>query len=1127
MAREILTIGGQVLGASIAGPFGSAIGGIVGSAIGNAIDPPPDLTDRKVQISTYGANRPLLFGTVRTAGIMEWAADLVKGSDGGKGGPGEGPTYLGTFMCTLSRNRIKGIRRAWANGVPVYDDVSAEDKAVAPSISFAFYPGSETQLPDPTIESYEGVGEVPAYRGIGYVVISGMDLSKFGNRIPNMEFEVVSEQGWVGGDPVSFDSATDVTPSGFNWRYAFHRTDGTMLLVGGTTTGTVNARAFDPIKVEYGAALPLTELPHTMDEVYDCIYVPETERLYFCANTGVTTYVQEVSTADGSLLRTWIVSNTGFGDANIPPAGVWGGYLAYDPFHNALNITFTSQFTTWNLKRLDLNLGILGAAQVTSNASNGTGIVKGGSNVQVYLNTGGFSWRSVSPPLVDPRAWDVPPGETMRDVETLDEDGAGAALGDYTWADLVTDTTWPRGGSTATGTFPRGAYDTGRQRYVIFDSDGDVWTITDEESPTVTYQANTTVGDNGLFDVMYMSGLDALLVMSASGSVWVVDATDFSILLDGLTLPDASGGMPVMRQSLTDPGAIIVAGGPSLNAPYRLYEQPIYSTTVGAAVLAMGLDAGYAEADLDVSALTQRLRGFRVTQAGALRPAVEQLATVFHFEGCEEDDKIVFKMRGRASDATFEADDCVVQSADEQPISYARAQESSLPRRLTVTAPDMLSDYQPLTQRAERQAVQAGQDQQIAVDVVMTPTESKQAADALIFDAWTARETAEVTLTAAALRLTAGDVITLAGKRQRITGKTIDNMAVRLSLVADDEDMLDQTAAGVLAEFVRQSGPLLLNLDFEILHTPLLRDQDDDFGAYWAAWARTGTYPGARLLQTTADGTLGEWVDAESKLPAPGSAAGYSTNALGDWNGLYMVDESTVLNVQFFGSPPASVTRDAMLAGANAFMVGYEMVHAMNVVAQADGTHNLSGFLRVRRGTEQFGVDHVVGDLVVYLSPTRLGNFRSSGGVQGSSVLYGVTAEGGTAVTSDTVTTLYTARRLVPLAPVDVRGSRDIATDDLTITWHRRSRYTSRFCGPAGIYVPLGEITENYLVEIWDEEGGTLMRSIYVTEEEAVYTGAEQTTDFGSPPADVFVRVAQTRDRVPAALRWYYAERTL
>lgn len=59
------------------------------------------------------------------------------------------------------------------------------------------YLGTEDQTPDPTIESYKGVGNVPAFRGTCYFVIDNLQLEDFGNSIPAFNVEVEKTPGDV------------------------------------------------------------------------------------------------------------------------------------------------------------------------------------------------------------------------------------------------------------------------------------------------------------------------------------------------------------------------------------------------------------------------------------------------------------------------------------------------------------------------------------------------------------------------------------------------------------------------------------------------------------------------------------------------------------------------------------------------------------------------------------------------------------------------------------------------------------------------------------------------------------------------------------------------------------------
>ncbi len=57
------------------------------------------------------------------------------------------------------------------------------------------YTGSEAQTPDPLIIAREGAGNVPAYRGLAYIVFERLPLADFGNRIPQLSFELMRPLG--------------------------------------------------------------------------------------------------------------------------------------------------------------------------------------------------------------------------------------------------------------------------------------------------------------------------------------------------------------------------------------------------------------------------------------------------------------------------------------------------------------------------------------------------------------------------------------------------------------------------------------------------------------------------------------------------------------------------------------------------------------------------------------------------------------------------------------------------------------------------------------------------------------------------------------------------------------------
>lgn len=56
--------------------------------------------------------------------------------------------------------------------------------------SITFYTGTTTQTPDSLMETVEGAGNVPGFRGFAYMVIEQLQLADFGNRLPSFTFQV-------------------------------------------------------------------------------------------------------------------------------------------------------------------------------------------------------------------------------------------------------------------------------------------------------------------------------------------------------------------------------------------------------------------------------------------------------------------------------------------------------------------------------------------------------------------------------------------------------------------------------------------------------------------------------------------------------------------------------------------------------------------------------------------------------------------------------------------------------------------------------------------------------------------------------------------------------------------------
>ncbi|TYB84197.1 glycoside hydrolase TIM-barrel-like domain-containing protein [Oceaniovalibus sp. ACAM 378] len=191
------SIGGGLLGISavtIGGFIGSSVGSLVDSWIVSSLAPAQRiegarLDSLRITSSTEGAVIPRLYGRMRIGGNVIWATDFREETKtarqgGGKGGGPKVKTteylYYASFAVALCEGEITGIGRVWADGKVM--DMTG--------VTWRWYPGDETQTADPFIAAKMGAANTPAYRGTAYVVFEELDLGAFGNRLPQISFEV-------------------------------------------------------------------------------------------------------------------------------------------------------------------------------------------------------------------------------------------------------------------------------------------------------------------------------------------------------------------------------------------------------------------------------------------------------------------------------------------------------------------------------------------------------------------------------------------------------------------------------------------------------------------------------------------------------------------------------------------------------------------------------------------------------------------------------------------------------------------------------------------------------------------------------------------------------------------------
>jgi hypothetical protein len=203
-------LGATITGAAIGGALGGAVGGIVDSMFvypaifkqKQADIQGPRLDDIRLQTASEGSPTNICFGPQnRVAGTLIWRSQIFEGTDEQKVSSGSGKkgqsstvtTSVFSIHCAIAicEGDINNVMKIWADSKVIYDitgDTPIKDSEAFESMTI--YMGTDTQEPDPLIQSFETEESTPAFRGTAYVVFEYLQMGVFGNRIPQFTFLV-------------------------------------------------------------------------------------------------------------------------------------------------------------------------------------------------------------------------------------------------------------------------------------------------------------------------------------------------------------------------------------------------------------------------------------------------------------------------------------------------------------------------------------------------------------------------------------------------------------------------------------------------------------------------------------------------------------------------------------------------------------------------------------------------------------------------------------------------------------------------------------------------------------------------------------------------------------------------
>jgi hypothetical protein len=659
--------------------------------------------------------------------------------------------------------------------------------------------------------------------------------------------------------------------------------------------------------------------------------------------------------------------------------------------------------------------------------------------------------------------------------------------------------------------------------------------IYDDSLSLISSQATTAFSYQTNIQYPYVQGADIVFcVESDSGVMWIVNAysyvnpvalwqisaTGTTSFIEYIDPPTGVAGPHGTRIAMaaTDSLMYMATNGGSFSVYSRRVVVTAVNTTLSAIVSDECLSSGLLEAsDIDVTELTQEVRGYKVSNTASIRSAIEPLRACWPFDVVPSGYKIKFVPRGGSSVATIdslELDARDGSSANGVQITHSREMATQLPRRVEITYIDADREYDigpPGV--AERTNTDATNTELIEMPIVLTADEAQGKAQVLLYLRWLERHDLAFILPPTRLNVEVPDVVTITAPdatylARLVEATTLPDGRIEAKAKLASTTIYTPNAFGQVGADVGQSlvygGPARVAL----LDIPCLTSAMD---AYGMAVGMTGYYsgwPGGTLIKS--DDDWQSWAALEG-FPAPGVTIGTATNALASGR-TDIKDVTSILSAHLPNTALTSVTELQMWNGSNHFAVGahgrWEILAAQTIVEQADGSFYLSNLMRGRFGTEWAMSLHEVGDAVVHLDPALLefvGLPISALGIQKS---YRAVSKGELVSSASDVAFTWEGENIKPLAPIHVAGSKSSA-GDWSIQWVRRTRTPVEPL--SGVNAPLAETSEAYEVEIWsDSSYTTLKRTITgLSTASATYTSAQQATDFSAVQKFIYVKVYQ------------------
>lgn len=959
---------GQVIGMAVGSFFGGPFGAMLGSMVMGAILPPPKvqqtgprLSDLSIQTAAYGKAIPEVFGVVRLAGNIIAGNKLreVKKNDSSKKGPSTTTfSYYGTVAISLCRGPVRNVRRLWADGVLIFDassyftvpgqapatahrPVSSEDPKFAYNPSpnadgaiqltphIKFYPGTEEQHPSAVLEAFLGVGQVPAFRGIAYLLLNDQPLEAFGNRIPTIEAEVDLTE-----DSDEKVSLRAIIPGPSGIQASYNGLNGTIDTRAGVRY-SVNGQTVVATNLTTGAIQELSAANSFAFSLFCVFYNPFTDCLVLggraVGNDGL------LYATNYALARSELTTATATGGFNLIAERARVFYYAG---------------ADGSLQLITNGYGIVctpgsGAAQAASMAAyNVIQLVAVPDAAASGEDTGFFS-QPIYPGLLRGEASNgitVAGDGTVWVIAGLSGSGIGLTQAARFQNGVIVGTVEVQSGTS-----------------LITGADGEVYGNSSSQIacysiPRVVYAAGAGEGIRGVIAVgpqfAFVSEVQSatyITVINADGTVWA----RVSI-----------GNIPRAPLEGYWPAGGVIAGSTVLAVLNKW--QTVYPT-VGSIFERLCERVGMPPELVDASRVktdNYRVQGYALASRTTARAGFEGLQTIYGIDAIETQD--VLRLQGRA-----EAQPSLYVPLTKQAMAPqgtapvytkgTRAEEVALPSTVEFGFADPALDYRDNLARAIRTTTASEQQFTFNHPIVMSNQRAIEVAEMVMCVKWLSRQNYDVQLGFEYAELDPGDAFYLeteGGYEQVIINRIrISPNGLLLLTVSQFEASI---YGGMLSTpiGVASGGTLVPNYNpsWMPLDLPILKAEDDFAGIYLAAWHPLPSRSNSAVALISLDGNEGDWalLGQVDTLAAVGIVRGGDFVGTKHWlDGCdAVVRDDQSMTVQMVSGELYTATQNELLAGANTCAIArgsyYEVIQFKTATYLNANRYQLTGLVRGR-----------------------------------------------------------------------------------------------------------------------------------------------------------------------------------